>query len=171
MHSNYRSQYKIYSAVQSGGFTLIEVVLVLAIGGLLFLIAFIAFQQVSVNRRDTQRRNDMGRILAELQSASSDGLKITNQATLTAGSESNNGGFVGTYLQGPMQSPSGTYTFKYQIAPYYGTDSWTQSTALDRVQVTYNAKCGDTSNQLRREVGAYTVMLQLEKGVVCRDDQ
>ncbi|MBP9738093.1 prepilin-type N-terminal cleavage/methylation domain-containing protein, partial [Candidatus Saccharibacteria bacterium] len=37
------------------GFTLIEVVLVLAIGGLIFLLAFIAFQQVSANRRDTQR--------------------------------------------------------------------------------------------------------------------
>ncbi|MCA9301175.1 type II secretion system protein [Candidatus Nomurabacteria bacterium] len=49
------------------GFTLIEVVLVLAIGGLIFLLAFIAFQQVSANRRDTQRRADAGRIVAELQ--------------------------------------------------------------------------------------------------------
>src|SRR5690606_6033521 len=46
------------------GFTLIEVVLVLAIGGLIFLLAFLAFQQVSRNRRDTQRRSDVARMAA-----------------------------------------------------------------------------------------------------------
>ena len=66
-----------------GGFTLIEVVLVLAIGGLIFLLAFIAFQQVSTNRRDTQRRNDAGRVIAELQNAAGDGIKVTSQTLLT----------------------------------------------------------------------------------------
>lgn len=54
------------------GFTLIEVVLVLAIGGLIFLLAFLSFRQVTVNRRDTQRRNDGNRLLAELQNWSAD---------------------------------------------------------------------------------------------------
>lgn len=44
------------------GFTLIEVILVLAIGGLIFLLAFLAFQQVQRNRRDTQRRTDAARM-------------------------------------------------------------------------------------------------------------
>lgn len=48
--------------VNKKGFTLIEVVLVLAIGGLIFLLAFLAFQQVSRNRRDTQRRSDAARM-------------------------------------------------------------------------------------------------------------
>ncbi len=51
----------------SKGFTLIEVVLVLAIGGLIFLLAFLAFQQVSRNRRDTQRRADVHKVVAELE--------------------------------------------------------------------------------------------------------
>lgn len=50
--------------VNKKGFTLIEVVLVLAIGGLIFLLAFLAFQQVSRNRRDTQRRSDVARMAA-----------------------------------------------------------------------------------------------------------
>lgn len=54
------------------GFTLIEVVLVLAIGGLVFLLAFLAFNQVAINRRDNQRRGDANRLLAELQNYMSD---------------------------------------------------------------------------------------------------
>lgn len=54
------------------GFTLIEVVLVLAIGGLIFLLAFLAFRQTSINRRDTQRRSDVRRLLAEAESFAGD---------------------------------------------------------------------------------------------------
>ena len=54
------------------GFTLIEVVLVLAIGGLIFLLAFLAFQQVSVNRRDTWRRGDVRQVLAAAENFAAD---------------------------------------------------------------------------------------------------
>lgn len=40
------------------GFTIIEVVLVLAIAGLIFLMVFIALPTMQRNQRDTQRRND-----------------------------------------------------------------------------------------------------------------
>ncbi len=63
------------------GFTLIEVVLVLAIGGLIFLLAFVAFQQVSTNRRDTQRRSDAGRVVAELQNYFGDNRSYPNPAS------------------------------------------------------------------------------------------
>lgn len=49
------------------GFTIIEVVLVLAIAGLIFLIVFLALPQLQRSRRDTQRKNDAGRILAQLE--------------------------------------------------------------------------------------------------------
>lgn len=45
-----------------GGFTIIEVVLVLAIAGLIFLMVFIALPQLQRAQRDTQRREDMGRL-------------------------------------------------------------------------------------------------------------
>ena len=44
------------------GFTIIEVVLVLAIAGLIFLAVFIALPALQRNRRDTQRRQDMARL-------------------------------------------------------------------------------------------------------------
>lgn len=48
-----------------GGFTIIEVVLVLAIAGLIFMMVFIALPQLQRAQRDTQRRQDM----ADLQAA------------------------------------------------------------------------------------------------------
>ena len=45
-----------------GGFTIIEVVLVLAIAGLIFLMVFIALPALQRSQRDTQRRNDLGRV-------------------------------------------------------------------------------------------------------------
>lgn len=43
------------------GFTIIEVVLVLAIGGLIFLMVFIALPALQRSQRNTQRRNDIDR--------------------------------------------------------------------------------------------------------------
>lgn len=44
------------------GFTIIEVVLVLAIAGLIFLMVFIALPQLQRAQRDTQRRNDLAKV-------------------------------------------------------------------------------------------------------------
>jgi type II secretory pathway pseudopilin PulG len=49
-----------------GGFTIIEVVLVLAIAGLIFLLVFLAFPALQRSNQDTQRRNDVGRLVAQV---------------------------------------------------------------------------------------------------------
>jgi len=46
---------------KEGGFTIIEVVLVLAIAGLIFLMVFIALPALQRAQRDTQRKNDLSR--------------------------------------------------------------------------------------------------------------
>lgn len=67
---------KLHSVVlrdsKQKGFTLIEVVLVLAIGGLIFLLAFLAFSQVQRNRRDAQRRQDARSMLAYIKEFATD---------------------------------------------------------------------------------------------------
>ena len=50
------------------GFTIIEVVLVLAIAGLIFLMIFIALPALQRSQRDTQRKRDADRFLAAIQS-------------------------------------------------------------------------------------------------------
>ena len=48
------------------GFTIIEVVLVLAIAGLIFLMVFIALPALQTSQRNTQRRDDLARFSAQL---------------------------------------------------------------------------------------------------------
>lgn len=50
-----------------GGFTIIEVVLVLAVAGLIFLIAFTALPALQVSSRDTQRRDDIATIVTNIK--------------------------------------------------------------------------------------------------------
>lgn len=54
------------------GFTIIEVVLVLAIAGLIFLVVFLALPALQRSQRDTARRQDVGKVVSALQSYMSD---------------------------------------------------------------------------------------------------
>lgn len=56
---------------KQSGFTIIEVVLVLAIAGLIFLVVFLALPQLQRSRRDTARRDMVGRVLSALTQSSS----------------------------------------------------------------------------------------------------
>ncbi len=51
---------------QRDGFTIIEVVLVLAIGALIMLMVFLALPAMQRNQRDTTRKNDMSRLSAAI---------------------------------------------------------------------------------------------------------
>jgi prepilin-type N-terminal cleavage/methylation domain-containing protein len=52
---------------QNEGFTIIEVLIVLAIAGLIMLIVFLAVPALQRNSRNTQRTNDVGRALGAAQ--------------------------------------------------------------------------------------------------------
>lgn len=48
------------------GFTIIEVVLVLAIAGLIFMMVFLALPALQRSQRDTQRKNDLSRAITAI---------------------------------------------------------------------------------------------------------
>ena len=50
------------------GFTIIEVVLVLAIAGLIFLMVFVALPALQRGQRDSQRRSDVSRFMSQINS-------------------------------------------------------------------------------------------------------
>jgi prepilin-type N-terminal cleavage/methylation domain-containing protein len=78
------------------GFTIIEVVLVLAIAGLIFLIVFLAVPALQRSQRDTQRKNDMSRFMAQVQNYQSNNRgNVPTDAAAGAGSV---GQFVTDYL-------------------------------------------------------------------------
>ena len=96
---------------KKGGFTVIEVVLVLGIAGLIFLMVFIAFPALGRSQRDSQRRDDISVLLKELkdfQTNNRGGLP-TGVGTFGYGSASGTtwSGFYHDYLSDKFEDPSG----------------------------------------------------------------
>lgn len=143
------------------GFTLIEVVLVLAIGGLIFLLAFIAFQNASVNRRDGVRRADANTIVAELQNYASDHSGAI-PATGTAFSS-----FLATYMDNPFNGPSGKpYVSGTAAAKPSGNND---STFVYTVGNGSNKGCDTAASAKNMGTKDFKIEMGLEKGTVCRD--
>ncbi len=99
------------------GFTIIEVALVLAIAGLIFLMAFIAVPAVQRTQRDAKRRDDVGTLLTAIQKyqnnnrkALPDGTGEVTWDTASAVSEADNSwasfykSFLGSNFEDPMGS-------------------------------------------------------------------
>lgn len=103
------------------GFTIIEVVLVLAIAALIFLMVFIALPALQRSQRDTQRKSDVARAVTALQQYQSNNRnKLPTAAEMTA-SQGTATGFINRYLLAggdTFQDPDGTgYTFTAYVAP------------------------------------------------------
>lgn len=163
------------------GFTIIEVVLVLAIAALIFLMVFIALPALQRNQRDTQRKSDVGRFITALNSYSTNNRGAIPDSSANAGRNlvsGNNagnpgvGGFVGNYLTrggDTFTDPDGT---NYQVDsndPVPGTVSG----AFNRIMY-YNsgARC-DTATEGAVVAGTArqgTVRMILEgSGVYCQN--
>lgn len=135
---------KMKTLQKEKGFTIIEVVLVLAIAGLIFLMVFIALPALQRSQADTQRRQDAGRFLSQ----------VTNYQTDNRGNvpPANATGFnsVVTLLKannGQFSDPDGnayTYTNK---AP----------NAQDQIQYVTNATCNPAGSGITTGAGARKV--------------
>lgn len=88
------------------GFTIIEVVLVLAIAGLIFLMVFIALPALQRNQRDTQRRSDVSRVNTQISNYQTNSRgSIPPVASFTDA----NTGFVAKYLEGTTATAGSEY--------------------------------------------------------------
>ena len=77
------------------GFTIIEVVLVLAIAGLIFLMVFVALPSLQRSQRDTQRKRDIDRLASALIN-----YRSNRNRSLTISSYNSDGQrFVNSYLK------------------------------------------------------------------------
>ena len=86
------------------GFTIIEVVLVLAIAGLIFLMVFIAWPALQRSQRDTQRRNDYSMLSTAISNyATNNNGKLNNIVT------SNNKLNPATYINERGEDPDGFF--------------------------------------------------------------
>jgi prepilin-type N-terminal cleavage/methylation domain-containing protein len=127
MHKNNNSK--------AQGFTLIEVVLVLAIAGLIFLIVFLALPALQRSQRDTQRRNDIARMISQLTQYQS------NKQGAVPGTQAEWDAFKTSYLTNGGQSfndPTNSTT--YGITLQSGIANAT-APSIGNIYVYSNAKC------------------------------
>jgi len=165
-------QDKRRAAGSSRGFTIIEVVLVLAIAGLIFLMVFIALPALQRGQRDTQRKSDLGRISTQITNYSSNSrggvpLNSTDVASLVSG-----------YLGGPIPSTcpsgvSGVEAGKDYSDPsvgnycvnYEALGSFSSNIPLGEIVYTNGAICsssGGTPTSTGASTNSYALTMHLE---------
>lgn len=113
------------------GFTIIEVLIVLAIAGLILLIVFLAVPALQRNSRNTQRKTDVGRI---------------GSAATTVVSNSNGQITAGAFTSAAVQAEVGTNLSYYtvtNVTTALGAQSNPNAPTgqADKVLVVGNAKC------------------------------
>jgi prepilin-type N-terminal cleavage/methylation domain-containing protein len=179
------------------GFTIIEVVIVLAIAGLIFSIVFWALPNLQKNQRDNQRRNIVGNVVANLDqhAANLNGnypvdsddyatfvktfYECTGDPTINSGtppasesSDTNSVTAVGCDLKDPIDN----------LWVYFGdntgdgadTEIMDNTTATGELYVGMGAKCSDTApGSVDGGAGAraFAHMIKLENGIsFCQDN-
>ena len=90
------------------GFTIIEVVLVLAIAGLIFLMVFLALPALQRSQRDTQRKNDASRLRAAVTDYSSNNRGHLPFNVQGGGSGPLERSFISNYILAERNGQSGT---------------------------------------------------------------
>lgn len=146
------------------GFTIIEVVLVLAIAGLIFLMVFVALPALQRNQRDTQRRQDYADLGAAITASAS------NNGTprgYTATGETLTPALAQQIINKDGTDPQGkNYSGVIKIKP---TGNQAAPTTPGQVNVYYKSKCStDGSNQaVEGSNRQFTVQGYLETGSYC----
>jgi prepilin-type N-terminal cleavage/methylation domain-containing protein len=140
------------------GFTIIEVVLVLAIAGLIFLMVFIALPALQRTQRDTQRKTDMGRVQSAIQSYQSN-----NRNQLPAVADMNSK-FISGYLTvggDTFADPDGTnYQFTQNTQDGFVPNSFTSG----RVYFTIGGRCNGESVATGQGTSKIAIQYKLEGG-------
>jgi prepilin-type N-terminal cleavage/methylation domain-containing protein len=152
------------------GFTIIEVVLVLAIAGLIFLMVFIALPTLQRNQRDTQRRDDLSRFKAQVNQFQANNKGSTPTSFTAAPCVSATGNvvdFVSRYLQNWNDPTNGN---AYPIA--CTLTLFNSATAPGTWYYQQNGKCSGETIVAASGTREYAVVMKLEgSGVSCQDNQ
>ena len=155
------------------GFTIIEVVLVLAIAGLIFLMVFLALPALQRSQRDTQRKQTISRIAAALEQA-----RVNNKGVAISDYGNNNQleSFVQNYLR-PYESeyvdPStGQFYALLKCGSKVDCKNGSGQDSINVGEIYYNSKatCGDNGRFIDQYGNAtnFILLTRLEgSGLYC----
>jgi len=140
------------------GLTLVEIIMVLAIAGLILAMVFIALPQTNRTRRDTARKNDLGRLQTQIEFYGSNHSGLY-PAESPANSLSTNVDFGG----GVSYSPA------HFNDPSSGTPYWSISSGPGFItyMVGHGTACNGTGISSTRQ---FVLHITLETGTGCLDN-
>ena len=151
------------------GFTIIEVVLVLAIAGLIFLMVFIALPALQRSQRDTQRRDDMARFLSQLNQ-----YQANNAGQVPAATKAGYEAFRLNYLKAGGDSfadPSTGEDYAIEgVLPCTNASDCVQksTTTVNGIYVYTNAKCNGENPEFVSGNRKIAITIKLEgAGIYC----
>ena len=136
---------------QQSGFTIIEVLIVLAIAGLIMLIVFLAVPALQRNSRNTQRRNDVSTYLGAVNEWSNNNqgrIPTANTDLTTANTGVNALAKLGVYTA-PTTATN-------------GATAQTAITAVDTMRYVYGATCGTGGATTPGSGRAYAIQFAVE---------
>lgn len=151
------------------GFTIIEVVLVLAIAGLIFLMVFVALPALQAGQRDTARKNDASTVLSAVNTfASGNRGAFPTTAQLAGGTAAS--GHTGFNEPGQFVEDVSTNTEAVRVIQTFTSPVSVQA---GEIVVVRGATCGATGRQtsgaapqtlVAGTANQYTVVTFLEGG-------
>lgn len=150
------------------GFTIIEVVLVLAIAALIFLMVFIALPALQRNQRDTQRRSDVGRVTSQIEQYKTNNKGAVPAMVAAPAARALPASFISGYLNNEFTDPGGA-SYAAKAAPIAGgvTDTSALTTGGDYAYVT-GVKCNGETTQ-SGTARNYALLMKLEgSGIFCQ---
>ena len=162
------------------GFTIIEVVLVLAIAGLIFLMVFIALPALQRSQRNTQRKDDLARIITAITD-----YRSNNGGKNPFASESEMTNLEEKYIKGTggdaqFRDPDGTtYTWEVKnvTTSFKGEKQAIKDNLLDKpnhvIYVVQHAGCSELENKYVYSAGdADVALFYIAEGkqVLCNDN-
>jgi prepilin-type N-terminal cleavage/methylation domain-containing protein len=111
---------------KGSGFTIIEVVLVLAIASIIFLLVFLAVPALQASQRDTARKNDVAKVVTSLANYAGN-----NAGSITSASKDNITSYAGALSANSTVNSSTTVAATAD-----------QTALIGKIDVYKTAKCG-----------------------------
>lgn len=149
------------------GFTIIEVVLVLAIAGLIFAIVFSALPAVQRSRRDTERKQDLATIVAEI-----DVYGANNRGNYPVGFSGIRNLIATVNRDGNFVDP--LRSVAYETHAKWGKDGGVNLNP-EPGSIVYSsaARCDESTPSGLKDSGGFTrtyaIVMRLEQGTFCQE--
>lgn len=162
------------------GFTIIEVVLVLAIAGLIFMVVFLAVPGLQRSQRDTQRKQDLGRLVSTVTSLQSNNRGNISENLSDYNDPGSSGSPQGVYaelISGGSRFDDPSTHAAYEVVDVHNSSDSIYNGALTtgQIAIIINGSCKDPvgANSYFVAGGAdnasFAVVMKTEGGYYCQN--